>query len=183
MPTTRNGEVLQPLLVLKPARWKWVRVLAILLLFVAAGVFILSREPNWSKRVMAWLCIAFFGLGVPVALLQLFSDRNRTVITQIGIHIGSIFKQTTLRWEEIEGFGVAGWTQWHGPFRQRHRMVGINFKEGSEAMARARRGARLSMALVGYHGALPDNYGYKHQELADILNGYLLRFGGQKNRP
>jgi hypothetical protein len=31
----------------------------------------------------------------------------------------------------------------------------------------------FTAALVGYHGALPDNYGYKHQELADLLNSYL----------
>ena len=33
--------------------------------------------------------------------------------------------------------------------------------------------ALLSEALVGYHGSLSDNYGYKQQELADLLNGYL----------
>ncbi len=31
----------------------------------------------------------------------------------------------------------------------------------------------LSTALVGYHAALPDNYGFKHQDLADRLNGLL----------
>lgn len=33
--------------------------------------------------------------------------------------------------------------------------------------------ALLSEALGGYHGALPDNYGYRHRDLADLLNRML----------
>ena len=56
---------------------------------------------------------------------------------------------------------------------QRQRLVGIRFKAGSQVRKRWRRASLLSESLVGYHGALPDNYGYKHQELADLLNSYL----------
>ncbi|MEO8066981.1 MAG: hypothetical protein ABI599_04730, partial [Flavobacteriales bacterium] len=94
-------------------------------------------------------------------------------VTRKGLHIHSLFKSSHLAWSDIEGFGVAGWTQWHGPFRQRHRLVGMNFKRGSAPYEEQGKLIGLSTAISGYHGALPDNYGYKHEGLADLLNQYL----------
>lgn len=172
----RTGEVLEPLLVLKPSRGKWIRVLLGSLVFVVIGVWILTEEAEGDKRMMAWLCAGFFGLCALMALLQVFSGANRTIVTEAGLHIHTVFKTTTHAWQDIAEFGVAEWSQWHGPFRQRHRLVGINFREGSAPLEKWRRAAGLATALVGFHGALPDNYGYKHQELADLLNGFLLKF-------
>lgn len=171
------AEVLQPLLVLTPSKGKWIRILLISLAFVACGWWMLSREEDPGDRTMAWLCICFFGLGIPIALFQLLSQRNHTLITASGIHVQSMFRNVTYAWKDIHNFGVAEWSQWHGPFRQRHRLVGMNFKEGSEPLRKVQGMAGISTALVGYHGALPDNYGYKHQELASLLNGYLQRYG------
>lgn len=171
----RTGELLEPLLVLKPKPGKWVGVLLTFAFFLAVGVFILRNDRRDGDEFMAWLCVVFCGLGVLVSMLQLSSKGNRTVVTDVGVHINTPFRASTFKWQDIEEFGVAEWSQWHGPFKQRHRMVGINLREGSEALEKARRISGLNTALVGYHDALPDNYGYKHQALADLLNTYLQK--------
>ena len=137
----------------------------------------LGRKIGVYHTTMSWLCIIFFGLGAAVALYQLLSTRNALIVTRDGIHVSTLFKSYTYRWGEIERFGVAEWAQWHGPFKQRHRQVGINFKEGGRVRLISKLGTDLAAALVGFHGALPDNYGYKHEELADLLNGYLQADG------
>ena len=36
----------------------------------------------------------------------------------------------------------------------------------------------ISQALSGYEAALPDTYGLKHDELAELMNTLLRRYGG-----
>ena len=122
---------------------------------------------------MGWSCLVLFGLAALVAIIQLIPRSSRVVVTSRGIYQTAMYRRSFFAWADIERFGVAEWTQWHGPFRQRHRLVGIRFKAGSQVRKRWRRASLLSEGLVGYHGALSDNYGYKHQQLADLLNGYL----------
>lgn len=162
-----------PLLVLTPRPWKWIRVLVLCLLFVAGGWFMAHHAVEPFKRAVGWSCAVFFGLGVVVAVIQLIPGTSRVVITTQGLYVKTFLRSYGYEWSDIERFGVAEWTQWHGPFRQRHRLVGILFVDGSKHLSRHVRMQALSTALVGYHAALPDNYGYTHQELADLLNGLL----------
>jgi hypothetical protein len=173
------SEVQHPLLVLTPRPWKWVKVLLGGLAFVAVGVWMLHRDR--SNVLLAWSCVIFFALIAIVALLQLMPGMSHMVITRSGLHIKTLFRSYSYAWDDIEEFGVAEWSQWHGPFRQRHRLVGMNFKAGSEPLRKAGRLVGLSAGLTGYHGALSDNYGYKHQELADLLNKYLSERQGRTN--
>jgi hypothetical protein len=162
-----------PLLVLTPRPRKWLGVLAIGLV-LAGGGWLMINDPDDTSRVgMGWFCLVFFSLVVVVAIVQLIPGSSRVVVTSKGIYQTAMYRRRFFAWTDIERFGVAEWTQWHGPFRQRHRLIGIRFKAGSQVRKRWRRASLLSEALVGYHGALSDNYGYKHQELADLLNQLL----------
>lgn len=162
-----------PLLVLTPRPWKWLGVLMVSLVLGFGGWLMINDPDNDTRQGMGWFCLVFFGLAALVAIIQLIPGSSREVVTSKGIHQTAMYKRHFFAWTDIERFGVAEWTQWHGPFRQRHRLVGIRFRAGSQVRKRWRRASLLSEGLVGYHGALPDNYGYKHQELADLLNGYL----------
>ncbi len=162
-----------PLLVLTPRPWKWLRVLLICLLFVVAGWWMAHRADELFKRGVGWSALIFFGLGALVSVIQLVPGMVRLVVTSQGIYVKTFLRSYHYAWNEIERFGVAEWTQWHGPFRQRHRLVGMLFVKGSKHRSRYVRMQALSTALVGYHAALPDNYGFKHQDLADRLNGLL----------
>jgi hypothetical protein len=163
-----------PLLVLTPRPWKWLGVLMVSLV-IGFGGWLMINDPDraWT-RAMGWCCLVFFGLAALVAIIQLIPGSSRVVVTSRGIYQTAMYRRHFFAWADIERFGVAEWTQWHGPLRQRHRLVGIRFKAGSQVRKRWRRATLLSEGLVGYHGALPDNYGYAHQELADLLNGYLV---------
>jgi hypothetical protein len=162
-----------PLLVLNPRPWKWLGVLIIGLVLGSGGWLMISDPDRSADRAMGWSCLIFFGLVALVAIIQLIPGSSRVVVTSKGIYQTAMYRSHFFAWADIERFGVAEWTQWHGPFRQRHRLVSIRFKAGSQVRKRWPRASLLSEALVGYHGALSDNYGYKHQDLADLLNGYL----------
>ncbi len=162
-----------PLLVLTPRPWKWLRVLAVCALFVVGGWWMAHHAPGLFKRAVGWSCVVFFALGVVVAVIQMIPGTTRVVMTTQGVYVKTFMRSYGYEWGDIERFGVAEWTQWHGPFRQRHRLVGILFMEGSPHLSRHARMLAFSTAMVGYHAALPDNYGFKHQELADRLNQLL----------
>lgn len=133
------------------------------------------NEPNDTSHVgMGWFCLVFFGLVAVVAVVQLIPGSSRVVVTSKGLYQTAMYRRHFIAWADIERFGVAEWTQWHGPFRQRHRLVGILFVNGSKRLSRHVRMQAFSTALVGYHAALPDNYGLKDQELADLLNRLLV---------
>jgi|APTNR8051073442_1049403.scaffolds.fasta_scaffold13830_4 hypothetical protein len=162
-----------PLLVLTPRPWKWLGVLAIGLILAFGGWLMITDPDNDTRQWMGWSCLVFFGLVAVVAIIQLIPGSSRVVVTTRGLYQTAMYRRRFFAWTDIERFGVAEWTQWHGPFRQRHRLVGIRFKAGSGVRKRWPRASLLSEGLGGYHGALPDNYGHRHLELADLLNGYL----------
>lgn len=162
-----------PLLVLTPRPWKWLGVLMVSLVLGFGGWQMITDPDTDARQGMGWFCLVLFGLSALVAIIQLIPGSSRVVVTSKGIYHTAMYRRRFFAWTDIERFGVAEWTQWHGPFRQRHRLVGIRFKAGSQVRKRWRRASLLSEALVGYHGALSDNYGYKHQELADLLNRML----------
>jgi hypothetical protein len=162
-----------PLLVLTPRPWKWLGVLMVSLVLGFGGWLMITAPDTDARKGMGWFCMVFFGLAAVTAIIQLIPGSSRVVVTSKGIYQTAMYRRRFFAWTDIERFGVAEWTQWHGPFRQRHRLVGIRFKAGSQVRKRWRRASLLSEALVGYHGALSDNYGYTHQELADLLNQLL----------
>lgn len=163
----------QALLTLLPRPWKWLGVVFGCLLFVGAGIWMQGLAIDGAAEFKAWACIVFFGLIACVGLLQLIPGATQVVITEEGLFTTTMFRTRFLGWSRIDRFGVIERTQWHGPFRRRQRQVGILFVVPEEGGALLEKGASWSFAMTGFHGALPDNYGYKHQELADLLNRYL----------
>ncbi len=164
----------RPLLVLTPRPWKWLRVLFICLLFVVAGWWMAHHADEPFKRGVGWFSVIFFGLGAVVSLIQLIPGTSRVVVTSRGLYVKTFLRSYHYAWNEIERFGVAERTQWNGPFPQRHRMVGILFMEGSKHRSKHMRMQAWTTAIIGYHAALPDNYGLRHQQLADRLNQLLV---------
>lgn len=81
------------------SRKKAIKLLVLSTLFVAAGIFILSAGK--ANPVMAWLTILFFGLGIPLALFQLFDRRPQIIINEIGIFDRTAHKDF-INWELIK---------------------------------------------------------------------------------
>lgn len=50
--------------------------------------------------LMAWLCILFFGLGIPLGLFQLLDKRPQIIVNELGIFDRTIHKDF-INWEII----------------------------------------------------------------------------------
>jgi hypothetical protein len=86
------------------SRWVSIKLMLGCLLFVGIGYSMLGRPdaPQW----LAWLSIAFFGLGFFVGIYQLLDRRPQIIINEIGI-----FDRTThhefINWEIIQDVYLA----------------------------------------------------------------------------
>jgi hypothetical protein len=155
--------------VLRPGRVTWLLVLGISLTFVVGGLLALfwPRQPGAPEKEGAWImwaCVGFFGLCAVVALLQFLPQSSCLRLGAEGFTIRTLYREQTYRWEDVDTFGVT---------RVRlNKMVGFNFAPHFQRAARLR---RVSAALVGFEGALPDTYGMKAEELADLMNQYKYR--------
>jgi hypothetical protein len=124
--------------------------------FVAGGVWMIRDGEK-----MGWLCAGFFGLGIPVFLIQLLPKSSFLSVDEEGIEFCALFRTHKLKWSEISEFGIC--------FVPGTRMVGFNY---SADYPRARKARALSKALTGCEGALPDTYGFGVDELTQLLSAY-----------
>ena len=51
--------------------------------------------------IVGWLCICFFGLGIPIGFFQVFDRRPQIIINENGIWDRTT-KQNEINWEQIE---------------------------------------------------------------------------------
>lgn len=80
---------------------KGLKIIGMCLPFVVLGLFLLSDATYGTiNYVMSWLCICFFGLGIPVGLFQTFDRRPQIIITENGIWDRTT-NQDELKWEQI----------------------------------------------------------------------------------
>lgn len=147
---------------LYPKRSSAIGLLVLSLAFVAVGVWMGS-----SGRWEGWLCAAFFGLGVPIAVVQLMPGSTFLRIDADGITFTNLFRKTSLPWSAFQQFFVVTIRQ---TGLKVHDMVAFDFAPTHE---RARAARALSRAIAQCDGALPNTYGMKAQELAELLNARL----------
>lgn len=166
------------LLVLKARPWKWLLILVVCAAFAWVGWWMTGAEAG-ADRAKGWFVLVFFGLCAVVAIIATLAP-SQVVLTADGLHIRTLFRHSFIRWDHVERFGVHEWMQWSGPFRQKHRQVGLVFRD--EHRRNTGRLDALVRAWSDLDGALPDNYGYEHHELADLLNRYLDNHRDRKDR-
>lgn len=144
---------------LYPKKTQMVLLFLVCLAFVAGGVLMI-REG----RGMGWLAAGFFGLGLPVFLIQLLPGSAYLTVDKEGFEFCSLFRKHRLKWSDIAEFGTY-------TLRQQglavSTMVGFNF---APEYARASKARAFSRALAGFEGGLPDTYGLPAGELAEILS-------------
>ena len=136
-----------------PRPWKWLGILLGCLAFCMIAVWMLR-----DGRIAGWFCLAVFGLGGLVAALALLPGANYLRLEEAGFTFSSLFRTHHVRWADVAGFV---------PVRvASNTMVGWLYHEGRVPEGR---GARLSLALAGCHAALPESYGLRAEELAQLL--------------
>ena len=159
MPPSSNDEIL------RPRKGTWALVLLISAAFVSIGFLVLGDPASSREKFWAYGGIAFFGLCAAVALIQFIPGGSFLRINSDGITVRSMWRTTFYRWSDIERFGVAEFST-----GQRHRLVGLDFSASYPHRDKAQTVKRINRTLTGFEGALPDNYGRDHAELAAHLN-------------
>jgi hypothetical protein len=145
----------QPI-VLRPKRSQFLVLATICLAFVLIGAWGIARGEQ-----AGWFCCGFFGLGIPVALISMLPNASSLELNSEGFTVRSLFRSGTTRWEDVSDFGVGR----IGP----NAMVMFNFVDTYRRAGPIR---WVNAALTGYEAALPDSYGLRADELADVMNGY-----------
>jgi hypothetical protein len=90
-------------LTFRASRGKAALILLGAIVFVAIGYFMRAEEP-----FMGWACMIFFGLGIPVGLIMLFSPNSTYLrLDPEGFEMGSFVKKTRMKWTDVAGFELA----------------------------------------------------------------------------
>jgi len=153
-----------------PKKTKMLLLFLVSIAFVAGGILMIC-----DGQKMGWLCVGFFGLGIPVFLLQLYPKSSYLTVSEEGIEYCSLFRSHRLRWSDISEFGTYTIRK-HG--LPGSRMVGFNYSAEYQRASQAR---EVSKDLVGFEGGLPDTYGFRADELARMLSDYHREWILNKN--
>jgi hypothetical protein len=132
--------------------------------FLICVVFVLAITTFRAPRNrVAWMIAAIFGLGAVVFIVNLIPGVSYLKLNRGGFVVRSLFRTWPLRpWSEVSEFRVATF----GPGNQR---VLYDFEGGPAALR------KINTAIVGATNALPETYGLKAQELADLMNDWRHR--------
>jgi hypothetical protein len=164
--------------VLRPRKRKWALVFLVCGAFFGGGFLMLAHPEDASDRFGGYLCIVFFGLCAVASLAQLVPGSSFLRLAPDGLTFRSMWRTRSYRWSDIERFGVAEVNTVHGFTRQRHPMVGFDFSASYPDQDKAVRLRSLNRRLTGFEAALPDNYGWSHEALAEHLNMLRARYLG-----
>jgi hypothetical protein len=108
--------------------------------------------------------LGFFGLCCLAAVAQMLPWSSRLRLSPEGFSIRHMYRERFFRWSEVSSFEVAKVGQ--------NPMVVFDF---TDAYTGARAMRRLSRAMAGAEGALPDTYGRKADDLARLMNDWRAR--------
>jgi len=80
---------------------KGLKLIGMSLPFVLIGVWMIFESQLGSTNyIMGWISTCFFGLGIPIGLIQLFDRRPQIIINENGIWDRTT-KQDEIKWEQI----------------------------------------------------------------------------------
>ncbi len=144
---------------LKPSKLRSLGWLCVFAAFTVTGVWMSTEKP-----LIGYLCSAFFGLGFVVFTINLLPKSSYLELTENGFTMCSLFRKSTTKWTDVEGFSVieiAG-----------NEMVSWYYSENYE---KQQTGRAISRAISASEAALPDTYGMKAKDLADLMNELVER--------
>lgn len=141
--------------VLTSSTQKWLMVTLIGAVFVVIGIFMIFTKGDF----LAWFVTLFFGLVAGVGLYQVFGPGGRLELGPDTFTIVNLGRRTTERWDECADFA----TYRTGPNElvayDRARDMGTHMAE-------------MNRMLSGRSAGLPDTFGMKARDIADLMNAY-----------
>lgn len=146
-------------LVLRRSVMKWLKVLAASAGFVALGSAMIWWPENFDSKtppVIAWVMVAFFGLGLPISIIQLLPGAADLTLDAEGFIMRNLFRRSSCRWSDVSAFATV---QIGG-----QDSVAFNRHSAPESTAEA-----MSDHLVGRNSALPETYGLAAEDLTQLM--------------
>jgi hypothetical protein len=74
---------------------------ALMVLLISVGFVVLGAWATTERPVIGWLCIAFFGLGIPASLLMMRPNSTYLKLDADGIDIVNMWRHFKLKWSEV----------------------------------------------------------------------------------
>lgn len=147
-------------LTLRPRRLKY-----LLFAFLCASLAVAGALMVRDSKPLGWAEILFFGSAAIVFSLLLLPGSAYLKLDPAGFTFCSLFRPHFTPWYEVDSFaaGRVG----------TNRLVVFNFSGLHRGQKYLR---KISSAISGYEGALPDTYGLKAAELAALMNDWRQRY-------
>jgi hypothetical protein len=148
-------------LVLRPSERDTLAPAGVCLAFAVLGAFIIVADGSaWG-----WAALAFFGLGAIVLGATLLPGVSELRLDKEGFAVRSLFRTDRYRWSDVKDFRTVSIPP--------SGTVRVGFDCSSNARPAA---AWLSGSLAGVEACLPDNYGLRPQELANMLTVWRANY-------
>ena len=147
-------------IVLRPRRWLWAVLLAFVAAFTVAFVLWFIDTPHVVPAALA----LFFGAIAVLCVLQFFPRWAHLRIAPDGLVLRHTMRTTRWEWNDIEHFV---------PYEIHHQYSStklVGFDRRDLTPARQSFFQTLARGMTGVDGSLPDTYGMRHEELAELLN-------------
>jgi hypothetical protein len=146
-------------LILRPIRRK-----SLLPLLSCAGLVVGALTVRKSDPIIGWVGILLFGSGAIVIGLLLLPGSAYLKLDSAGFTVCTLFRAHSTSWYEVDSFQVA---RIGG-----RKFVVFNFSKLHRGQEFAR---KLSSAIAGYEGGLPEIYGPSAEQLAAMMNDWRQR--------
>ncbi len=114
---------------------------------------------SMDRSLLAYVGIVFLGLGAIVFTMQLLPNSSYLRLTREGFTMCSLFRCHMIQWRHVSRFGVG-------------RIYYVKNVVGWDSTHEISKLGRATKALYGFVSALPDTYGLRAEELADLMKRF-----------
>ena len=139
---------------------------AALILLGAIAFVVIGYFMRLEKPFIGWACMIFFGLGIPVGLIMLFSPNSTYLrLDPEGFEMGSFVKKSRTKWTDVAGFELAS--------IRGAKMIAIIYAPHYEGQ---KIGRAVSENLSGMEAAIGNAYNAPLAEVLKTLNEWRARY-------
>jgi hypothetical protein len=140
---------------------------AALILLASVAFVVMGYFMRVEKPFVGWACMIFFGLGIPVGLMLLFSPNSTYLrLDQEGFEMGSFAQKTRIKWTDVAGFELAS--------IRGAKMIAIIYAPHYEGQ---KTGRAVAENLSGMEGAIANSYDAPLAQVLKTLNEWQARYG------
>jgi hypothetical protein len=140
-------------LTLYPSRRKWLLMFVGSAAFAVGGAWMIRGGDSWG-----WFPLLFFGACALVGLVAVLPHAGALVLDRDGFEVTNLFRHHRSRWQDVSAFEAQSIPPAHQFF--------VVYDDASVSASSL---AKINTAIVGRNAALPDTYGQRAEDLAQLL--------------